>query len=65
MARAQALQGNASVTRLLNLNSQSEISESRFDIHFGRQVSYELSESWQRDRYNLARSGDVNGLEGF
>jgi hypothetical protein len=37
----------------------------RFDIHFGRQVSYELSESWQRDRYNLARSGDVNGLEGF
>lgn len=65
LARAQALQGNASVTRLLNLNSQSEISESRFDIHFGRQVSYELSESWQRDRYNLARAGDVNALEGF
>jgi hypothetical protein len=61
LARAQASKANPSVSRLLNVNSRSEISESRFDINMGRQLSFSLSEAWQREKYQLIRP-DLSGV---
>lgn len=64
MARSQSTKANPSVIRIVGADSRSEISESRLDVRFGRQMSFAVSESWQRDKYQLMRADSPEGLSG-
>ncbi|MEY3901999.1 MAG: hypothetical protein RL189_1305, partial [Pseudomonadota bacterium] len=54
LAKSHATKNSPAVTKLLSASSKSEVRESQFQIRFARQLAYELSETWQREQYQLS-----------
>lgn len=64
LATSHATKSSPAVTKLLSASAKSEVRESQFQIRFAKQVAYELSETWQREQYQLSRGSFDSDIAG-
>lgn len=64
IAQEQSSKSKPTVVRLVSASSKAELTEGQFQIKFGRQLEFALSEAWLRENYRLSRSFSGDEVEG-